>query len=242
MIEEFRASFTEDLAKPSRFDVLITPLAVASELNNILDAKTLSFRCESASLPGRSFNLADLKIYGPVERFPTQSTYEDITLTFICTSGMAEKVFFNKWMDIINPLDSWNFKYKNEYVADIFIRQYSITGDEVHVVKLVDAFPTSVQALNLDWSNTDGYHKLAVSFAYTYWEKPQAAGGNLADSIGTNVPLDGQGIANIPSLLNPNQNTQKQGTYLDITNQSIGPFDTVKDQYASAVNIKNAVK
>ena len=34
---------------------------------------------------------------------------------------------------------------------------------------MVDAYPIAVNQLDLDWSN-DGYHKLTVVFAYTYWK------------------------------------------------------------------------
>jgi hypothetical protein len=34
---------------------------------------------------------------------------------------------------------------------------------------LIDAFPISVNQLDLDWSN-DNFHKLSVTFAYRYWK------------------------------------------------------------------------
>ena len=35
-------------------------------------------------------------------------------------------------------------------------------------VDLYEAFPVSMNQMDLDWSN-DGVHKLSVTFAYTYW-------------------------------------------------------------------------
>ena len=243
MIDDFLASFEEELAKPSRFKVTFVPNAVASKLNKIIDAETLSFRCEAAVLPGRTLQTADLRIYGPTEKFPYQSSFEDVSFTFIVTDSMAEKLFFNTWMDIINPQNTWNFEYKKNYVMDIKIDQYDNMDNVVHTVRLIDAFPTAVNQLDLNWSSQNDYHKLTVTFAYTYWEKPQltADSFNVADEAATEKRLDSQLPANIPSMLVSNSDTIPQGTYLDISNQSIGPFDTMKDQMASEANRKKQI-
>jgi uncharacterized membrane protein len=73
-------------------------------------------------------------------------------------------------MDIINPTQSWNFNFKKNYVTDIVITQYDMSDNEIHNVKIIDAFPIAVNQLDLDWSNDNNYHKLTVTFAYTYWE------------------------------------------------------------------------
>lgn len=183
MIEEFRSSFTQDLAKPSRFDVKI---ALPDFLNGITDSKTLSFRCENASLPGRSLATTDLKIYGPVEKFPYQTNYDDITLTFIVSDSMTEKLLFSSWLNHINPYSNWNFHFKKEYCVGIEVTQYDQADNEVMTVVLVDAFPIAVNQLDLDWSNDSSYHKLSVTFAYTYWYTAATANRNHAVGISKN--------------------------------------------------------
>jgi len=242
MINEFRASFVDDLAKPSRFKVIFNPrdgkdgtVGTLTLAQRILDTKTLSLRCESASLPGRNLATADLRIYGPTEKFPYQSTYDDITLTFICTDSMKEKLFFNQWMEIINPENNWNFNYKSNYAMDITIQQFDNSNNVVHSIELIDAFPVSVNEMQLDWASVDTYHKLPVTFAYTYWKQKN---NNYVSGIAS---TDEQITSDIPSLLSsPDSLAQRRGTFLNITNQSIGPFDTIKDQEASRVN-KNKI-
>lgn len=186
MIQDFLSSFTEELAKPSRFDVnLNVPLDLAYAVG--MDSKTLSLRCENATLPGRTLATSELRIYGPTEKFPYQSTYDDITLTFICTSSMLEKSLFNQWMDKINPTESWNFDYKSNYVTDMSITQYDMSDSEVHTVELIDAFPISVNQMDLDWSNDTTYHKISVTFAYTYWHILSAATRNHSIGISRNT-------------------------------------------------------
>ena len=167
-INDFRSSFDVDLAKPSRFDVTIPiPLSLGFLISS---ARSLSFRCESAQLPGRTFETATKKMgSAPVEYFPYHTNYQMSTMTFIVTSDMNEKVFFDSWMELINPTTDYNFQYKNNYAVDISVNQYNNQNQLTYSCNLVEAFPIDVNQLDLDWS-TDSYHKLNVVFAYKQWQ------------------------------------------------------------------------
>jgi hypothetical protein len=166
-LQKFIHSFSTDLARPSRFEVLIytPPILFAPE-----DAGMLRYRCEAAQLPGRTFDTVEQKTYGPIEKFPNLTTYTDIDLTFILDDTMQAKVMFDTWLNYINPSQTNNFNYKSDYSSDILINQYSVTNEFTYGVKLIDAYPISMNQLDLEWGS-DGYHKLTVSFAYTRWEQ-----------------------------------------------------------------------
>jgi hypothetical protein len=115
---------------------------------------------------------------------PYQPTYTDIALTFILGDDMETKVFFDTWQEFINPTYSFNFTYKTDYVTNITINQYDVHNDLTYSINLIDAFPVSVNQLDLDWS-ADGHHKLTVVFAYSYWinNSVQALGNSLLLSV-----------------------------------------------------------
>ena len=186
-IQEFRSSFEGELAKPSRFHVIIN---LPASLGSTIDSRTLALRCENAVIPGRTIATSDLRIYGPTEKYPYQSSYEDITLTFICDDSMIEKAAFDAWMEKINPQSSWNFEYKSNYASTITIIQFDNSNNEVHKVNLIDAFPIAVNQLDLDWSSDAPYHKLSVVFAYTYWETQATAQVKHAAGSAINSPFN----------------------------------------------------
>lgn len=192
-ISRFFSSFKKDLSRPNRFDVFIPiPNALIPYYSG--GARQLSFRCEQAELPSRTLATADKKIGSvPVQRFPYLSTYNDITLTFLVGGDMSEKLFFDAWLNIINPTSNFNFNYKKDYCTDIVIRQYDLSNKLTYSVTLIDAFPTIVNQLDLDWSN-DGVHKLSVVFPYTYWTN------NILQDMGSNVLS--QGLSGIQNVLN----------------------------------------
>jgi len=169
-ISNFLGKFkTGEFARPNRFDVLISfPTALT------VDYKDIVYRCESAELPARTLATTEQRIYGPIEKHPYLTTFNDIDLTFIVDNALKQRAIFDKWMDYVNPSESYDFKYKGDYAGTINIKQYNDQNIVIYEVDLLDAYPVSIGQLALDWGS-DGYHKLNVTFAYTKWVKKVAA-------------------------------------------------------------------
>jgi len=167
-IKTFLSSFKGELAKNSLFEVFIYggPFAIFGSKY----PTEIKYRCENANLPGKTMATMEQKIYGPIEKFPYLTTYNDIDLTFIVDSNMEQKYLFEDWMYHINPTDKYNFKYKKQYSAEILIKQFQSDGKRSYAVNLSEAFPISMNQMDLDWSS-EGYHKLTVTFAYTDWKR-----------------------------------------------------------------------
>jgi hypothetical protein len=178
-ISEFRSSFNTDVARASRFDVSIPiPLALR---NTKVDTRQLSFRCDKAEMPGRTFDTAEKRMgSAPIEKFPYHTKYGDVTLDFIVSDDMKEKIFFDSWMDLINPTTDYNFQYKTNYAVDVSINQYDVTNKLTYTATLIEAYPTNINEMSLDW-NTDGYHKIAITFVYKQWI------GSYQDSVRQNI-------------------------------------------------------
>jgi len=164
-ISTFMSSFTTELARPNRFDVklpLIQTLTMPAGLKQYL-------RCENANLPSRTFATTEQKFgSNPIEKYPYQVTYNDVDMTFIVSGDMSEKKYFDAWHEMIMPSSTFTPSYKNTYSGNIEITQYDLLNNPSYTVTLIDAYPIVVNQLDLDWSS-DGYHKLTVVFAYTYW-------------------------------------------------------------------------
>ena len=166
-ISKFIGTFGQDPARKFMYDVTIpVPLGLASYAST---GRNLSFRCDSATLPGRNIELTNKKIgSAPIEKFPYHTSYTDVTLDFISSSDMSERVFFDAWLDYINPSTDFNFNYKSTYAVDLLITQYDMSGNKTYESKLIDAYPVTINQMDLSWS-TEDVHKVTVQFTYTYW-------------------------------------------------------------------------
>ena len=189
-INQFVSSFAKELARPSRFDVTI-PVPIPL-IPYRATARNLSLRCETTELPSRSFSTADQKFgTNPIEKHAYQSNYNELTMTFIVSDDMSEKIFFDAWMELINPTTDFNMQYKNNYAVDLSINQYDVSNSLTYAAVLREAYPLAINQLDMDWSN-EGYHKLAIVFAYKQWNNNtiQSLGQNLAQAAITGLVND----------------------------------------------------
>lgn len=124
------------------------------------------FVCESAELPGRMFAVTSQKTYGPTQKYPIMSTFNDMTLSFMCIGNMYPKPLFESWLEYINPKNKYNFKFKNSYTAQITIEQYKVTGELIYRATIIDAFPVGILPQPLNFSSQN-YHTLQIPFTYT---------------------------------------------------------------------------
>jgi hypothetical protein len=140
-----------------------------SKTSNTQLTRYLSLQCEAAELPGRTFQTADVKIYGPIFKVPYQTMYADTTLTFLSTNDFFERKLFDRWMEAIMPSDTNNLRFpkgeQTRYMTNIKIIQYDDFIKQIYAVELMDAFPIGVAPQSLSWSE-DGFHRLSIQFAY----------------------------------------------------------------------------
>lgn len=140
-----------------------------SKTSNSQITRYLALQCESAELPGRTLQTADVKIYGPIFKVPYQTMYADTTLTFLCTNDFFERKLFDRWMEAIQPSDTNNMRFpkgnSTRYMTNIKIIQYDDFIKQIYAVELLDAFPIGVAPQAVSWSE-DGFHRLSIQFAY----------------------------------------------------------------------------
>jgi hypothetical protein len=183
------AKYPTGLAKSCRFAVKF--MAAGGPGNRLIGAGSilndLTYLCEAAELPGRALMGIDLRYYGPTFRLPFQSTYEDVNFTFLCRSDSRERQFFDDWMNIINPINSWDFAYRVEYAAKIQVFQLADAGKvqgqvgpntgtgtkptapaATYAITLNDTYPVAINPQPMTWAD-DNFQRLTVTFTHDGW-------------------------------------------------------------------------
>ena len=207
-INEFQSNFNATgYAKQDRFEVRVIPpssssgggsalgrlisglsllggvvgetAGVLGGLRDEVDIFHLALRADSAELPGRAVQTLDNRYYGPLRKSGYQANYVDTTITFICSEDLREKLFFEKWQDLIvgehrvagtNPdSKAFNAGYYEDYISSIEVVQMNENNDVTFEMKLLEAYPLQVAPLPLNWASDD-LHRLSVTFAYNRYE------------------------------------------------------------------------
>jgi hypothetical protein len=146
-------------------------------------SRYLSLQCESAELPGRTLQTADVKIYGPTFKVPYQSQYQETNFTFICTNDFYERKLFDQWLDAIHPSDTNNLRFPREYMVKPTIIQYDEFIKQIFAVELIDAFPLGIGSQPLNWAE-ENFHRLTIQFAYQRYKPIYQGSYNLAAAAG----------------------------------------------------------
>ena len=218
VLNDILSSFHSDegYAIPNRFEVLIlsppkrgggitTNAHAGSERNS--DARAVSLRCESIQLPGRNLNtLTDSNIYGPTREIVDGVTYaEDISMIFQASSGLNERVFFEEWQKQAFDENTWNVGYYNDYVSEVHIYLLDRKDQRRYGLKLMEAFPKTIEGTELNQASNNEIIKTSVSFAFRYWttldenriSRPSndLTASNLTDTVQRSIN------ANLPRVL-----------------------------------------
>ena len=164
-------------------------------------------RCESISFPGRNLDTTpDTNIYGPTREIVSGFSFAEISATFVCSSDMREKLFFETWQRLAFDPQTWALGYYDDYVGAVDIHQLDEQDNKRYGVQLMEAFPKNIAEQPLGYGQNDTLHKINVTFSYRYWKNltdeadiPKALGeritGVLVDSVERNIR------AQIPKVL-----------------------------------------
>ena len=237
-IETFKQHLSKynEVSRSDKFDVFI-PIPEQIADGTSYGIRELSLQCEVSELPARDIQMIEYQHYGFTKRIPHMNQYGRATFTFFCTGDLIEKKLFDRWLDSMVPVDTGLVNYpvdennQRNYETDIHINQYDTQGNLIYTINLIDAVPTDVGQLVLDWNN-DQVHRLMVSFAYRKWTSDQTdygsdqGGNNDVVSNFTNnftPTVDNRAPADAQAPTNPNNITSSEPTLATQGGSSIDP-------------------
>ena len=198
-INEILAPFRdgEGVAKPSGYEVLFFPPVGASQtpstvntffrqmFKNITDGdqREVSMQCHKIEFPGRNLDSTpDTNIYGPSREIVSGFSFAEITASFYQSNNYKEKQFFETWQRLCYDPNTFSMGYYDEYVGKIQIYSLDNDGLRRYGVELVECFPKTIAAQQLDALPSTTAQTCDVSFSYRYWR-------NLTDERDLPRPL-----------------------------------------------------
>jgi hypothetical protein len=150
------------VAKKNRFRIEISiPSYISSDI---------SLLCESITFPSKTIQSFDFSSYRNPIKIPAGFTNEDITAVFHLTNDYYIKDLFDKWLNSIVNTEDYFIAYDEQFKTTVGIFQLNDNDQVVYGVELLEAYPISMDAVELDNSATNATQKLTVNFTYNYWK------------------------------------------------------------------------
>jgi hypothetical protein len=171
--------------------------------------RELNILCSSVTLPGKITLTNDRRIGMEFQKVAYGYAVDDVSMTFYLMNDYGVKEYFDAWQNTAIPESgrkAFKSNYKSQYAKSVTIHQLrqplkgfskqvgpirfgaGIGGGTVYSVELLDAFPISLSAIELN-NELDGLVQLTVTLAYTNWARSSNTQGFINMDIDT--PLGG---------------------------------------------------
>jgi len=192
-ISEFKSLMTGGGARANQFRVeLGFPSFVA--IGPVVGAKAM-FLCKAAQLPASTLENIAVSYRGRPINFAGERTFAPWTITIYNDTDFAIRNAMETWSNgiqnfgstqgIVNPAD---------YQAQMNVHQLDRQGSVVKTYQFIDAYPTEVGTIELDYENGNAIETFTVTFTYNYFTTNSGTNAG-ALGIGISTPL-----GNIPLL------------------------------------------
>ena len=172
-VSGFTSTISEmGLASPNKFKVVIAFPDKIKQDNATLE--NLSLMCETISFQGRGVQtILDLQYGLRREIAYNAPVYQPITLSFLCSAALKEKQLLDKWNNYIVPNKGgygFDVAYYNDYRGTLTVHLLDRDGKTVKYTQTyMEAYPKTVNAIELNHSTTNSVARVTADFQYAYW-------------------------------------------------------------------------
>jgi len=179
-ISDFKSQLTGGGARPNLFKCKVY---FPPELSTDTLTKLGSFMIKGAQLPSSVIAPVEVPYLGRKLKVAGDRTFEPWTITVINDENMLIRNAFETWMDLINDNKSNTSTYSQSGEALNYMRPVEVEqlgrdgaghglssglGDAIKRYKLIDAFPTNISAIDLNYETNDTIEEFTVEFNYQY--------------------------------------------------------------------------
>ena len=87
-------------------------------------------------------------------------------MSFILTNDYFMKKLFDNWMSGVFDVKDYRAGYKKDFTTDVIIQQLNSKNVPIYGVKLENAFPITMNSIQLDSNSENTVQKLNVTLSY----------------------------------------------------------------------------
>ena len=131
----------------------------------------------TSQLPGRNIEEVIAPWQGMDYKYAGKSTWDAWECTFRVDRLAKIRTAFEKWSNQIHDPVTNIRTLPAAYVADQYAQLLDENGSPIVTYKLIDAWPSAMTAIDLDYAGTEGA-QFSITFTYQYYTMEE--GGNTA--------------------------------------------------------------
>ena len=185
-ISDFKAQMIGGGARPNQFRVeLAFPSYVTA---GALVGLNSQFLCKAAQLPAATIDNVPVMYRGRAVNLAGERTFAPWSISVYNDTTFSIRNAMEVWSDGILNMGQTNGRVNpRDYQVDLLVHQLDRNGATVKTYKFVDAYPTEVGQIALDYESNNQIEMFEVQFTYNYWVSDTTTGGS---GFGVNVTVD----------------------------------------------------
>jgi len=165
-ITDFKGALALGGARPSLFkiEIVASPTGVTIPADHV-------HKCFTSAIPGLTITPIEKPYFGRITKIPGEMAFETLSTTFYNAENYDIRTALETWTDIINdpttnegvsgPPSSFN--------GQVDLTHFGKDGKEGMKFQFRDCWPTSVEAIALDYDSSGEMESFAVTWSYDYF-------------------------------------------------------------------------
>ena len=167
-INDFKAKLSGGGARSNQYKVVMPFPGYAQVGGEIED---LAFLCQGAELPGMEIASIEVPFRGRAIKIAGDRTIGNWSIKVINDTNFKLRNAFERWMNGINNMtDNEGLTNPVDYQVDAFVDQLDRNGNQIKSYTLRGVFPTSINAIALDYTAKAELSETSVTLAFQYFE------------------------------------------------------------------------
>src|SRR6056300_290768 len=184
-IADFKAQMIGGGARPNQFRVDLTfPSYVGL---GAIAGQRAQFLCKAAQLPASTIETLPVLYRGRPVNFAGERTFQPWTVTIYNDTTFGIRNALEQWQSGIQNYNTTDGRTNpSDYQVDVTVTQLDRGGAEIKSYKFVDAMPTLIGAVALDYEQQNAIEMFDVEFTYNFFTSDTGA----SSGFGLNVSID----------------------------------------------------
>ena len=187
-IADFKAQMIGGGARPNQFRVELTfPSYVTL---GVVAGQRAQFLCKAAQLPASTIETLPVLYRGRPVNFAGERTFQPWTVTIYNDTTFGIRNALEQWQSGIQNYNSTNGRVNpTDYQVDLSVHQLDRNGATIKSYKFVDAFPTNISAVGLDFETQNAIEQFDVEFTYNFFTSNTGAAAGFGINVSVDTPI-----------------------------------------------------
>lgn len=184
-IADFKSQLAGGGARSNQFRVELSfPTFVTGGIPAALKGQ---FLCKAAQLPSSNIDNIPLQYRGRAVNFAGERTFDPWTVTIYNDNDFIIRNAMEVWSDGIQNNVGTNGRVNpSDYQVTMSVYQLDRAGNPIKRYNFVDAYPSNISAITLDYDSPNNIETFEVTFTYNYWSSDTTGG---AGGFGVNASI-----------------------------------------------------